>query len=593
MIAVLGLCGMMALGKGDTSLADTMWMLPVRVVAGRDTDFLFRVAAPAPLMLSVGQALEYFTPLTVRHYSLTGLATFSFRGTKSDHSEIRWNDAVLNSPMNGTPDLSMLRNPLFDGAFVNPVGATMGGEIRPFLRVPAQATVQVGGRRVLSYDGNVVGGKVGWRRGKAAHSVRAYGRWGAFDYRYKTAAGRYHRLRHNATQEGGLVHQSDWMAGRAHWRFFQWHQWRRYEVASPPTVAYWPRTMDIRHALVGMTGQWDMPAGSYRLHQSVTRYFLHYWDSVAGVSDTGRAWRVRQVHTYRRTVGAWEGTVNVPVEYQYGRHPAYGTGKGRWWAAPRLEAVYRRGVRWEVAMWWRPQWSGTSEWWLPVPSAALKYRWMAGAVRLAWRAEYKLPNLNDLYWRPGGNPDLQPEHTRWLTVDADGRWRRMLRWHLAAFAGWSHRWIMWVPQGSLWQVRNVRTVRIRGGEAQARWTIGRVAVEGLATWTQVRQAGRPHQLIFVPLWQGSGRVEYAGRLGWFRLGMQAVGRRYTASDNSAWMAPYFRMGAWGGIAGQWRQWRAELSVGVENLTDVRYETTPGMPMPARTWTVGLSVRRGR
>lgn len=589
MIAALWGAWLASLAPADTPTTDTMWLLPARVVAMRDTAFLYRLESPSALMWPTGEALEYFAPLVVRRYSITGLAAFSFRGTKSDHSEIRWNDAILNSPMNGTPDVAILRNPLFDGALINAAYGTMGAVIAPYLRAAERPSVTAGLRRVLSYDATTAYVAGVWPRKKAVHHLRAYGQGGAFDYPYPTA-GAHARLRHNATMEGGLLHQSDWQGAHGRWRVFQWHQRRRYEVASPPTVSYQPRTMDVRHSLVGAAMRRDLPFGAYRFHQSLTRYFLHYRDSVAGLSDTSVAWRIRQVHTFRHDGGAMRWAVNVPMEYQYGRHRAYGAGRGRLWAGPRMEVSRTWRARWETALWWRPQWTA-GRFLVPMPSMAAAYRWAGGSVRLAYRSEYKLPNFNDLYWRPGGNPDLLPEYTRWLLLDVTGQWRDKMRWRLSAFGGRSRDWIMWVPRGGDWYVENVGTVRIRGVEAYGRWTTGKWMTETAGQWQQVRRGGSSYQLIFVPMWQGHAQVQYRGRCGWARAGIRAAGRRYTTTDNSAWMAPYGWIGLWGGFHWKRNGWHLELMGGVENVMDVRYETTPGMPMPGRTFSCGLVVRK--
>ncbi|MDZ7776138.1 MAG: TonB-dependent receptor [Bacteroidales bacterium] len=85
---------------------------------------------------------------------------------------------------------------------------------------------------------------------------------------------------------------------------------------------------------------------------------------------------------------------------------------------------------------------------------------------------YRLPTLNDLYWQPGGDPELLPE--RGFTLETGLKYLSQKRngWHGGAEITWFRNdisnWIAWQPDGimSYWTPKNITEVLSQGIEAQ-------------------------------------------------------------------------------------------------------------------------------
>src|SRR6185437_14975865 len=83
---------------------------------------------------------------------------------------------------------------------------------------------------------------------------------------------------------------------------------------------------------------------------------------------------------------------------------------------------------------------------------------------------YNYPNLNDLYWYPGGNANLQPEHS-WFgeagaSSDIDLHNGNSIHSDMTIFSNWVDNYILWTPlSGSNWQAENLKKVWARGLEA--------------------------------------------------------------------------------------------------------------------------------
>ena len=85
---------------------------------------------------------------------------------------------------------------------------------------------------------------------------------------------------------------------------------------------------------------------------------------------------------------------------------------------------------------------------------------------------YRFPSLNDLYFLPGGNPDLKKEHG--FTYDAglsfatgrDGVYT--LRGEATWFDSYIDNWIVWLPTAKgFWTPKNVKEVHAYGVEVKA------------------------------------------------------------------------------------------------------------------------------
>lgn len=221
---------------------------------------------------------------------------------------------------------------------------------------------------------------------------------------------------------------------------------------------------------------------------------------------------------------------------------------------------------------------------------------------------FRLPTLNDRFWRPGGTPDLRPE--RAVSADAGLAFARGgTRAEGTAFWGTTRDQIVWRPlAGGVWSPTNLARTRALGLEASA--SLARplrlgprdaLAEAGLvATLTDARDRSDPdasaygQQLRLVPCWTASawGGVEVS-RLGTatVRLGAnaRAVGRRATTDSGSASLPPYAVFGAGVRAAMPVAGASLTLSLRAENLLDTRYEVVPTYVMPPRHLRATLSL----
>jgi iron complex outermembrane receptor protein len=139
-------------------------------------------------------------------------------------------------------------------------------------------------------------------------------------------------------------------------------------------------------------------------------------------------------------------------------------------------------------------------------------------IKNSMSRNYRVPSLNDLYWRPGGNPDLQPEDgwTIESGVHYMGKDRGVaLNSSMTAYARNINQWIMWMPPikdiRNYWSPINIAEVRSHGIETRAEiqikqknWALGlRTGLD--LTWSRFGtpvpefMIGKGDQLFYVPV----------------------------------------------------------------------------------------------
>ncbi len=230
---------------------------------------------------------------------------------------------------------------------------------------------------------------------------------------------------------------------------------------------------------------------------------------------------------------------------------------------------------------------------VPLPATELK-------ANAAYNRNY--PSLNDLYWQPGGNPELGPEKgfTYDLTLVYTPKFGECLyfKGEVAAYLMNIDDWIVWLPSNyAWWQPQNVKKVRSYGVEASGEWTL--LLPAGLRadlainyTWSpsvnRERNFGEDDtykkQLPYIPRKKANGRAKVSfGRFS-FAYHIAYTGTRFTTADESYRTAPYTVHD----LQADYRiPLRSRHSLGlrlrIDNLFDAYYESTRFYPMPLRSF----------
>ncbi|MFI5205133.1 MAG: TonB-dependent receptor plug domain-containing protein, partial [Flavobacteriales bacterium] len=205
---------------------------------------------------------------------------------------------------------------------------------------------------------------------------------------------------------------------------------------------------------------------------------------------------------------------------------------------------------------------------------------------------YRLPTLNDLYWMPGGNPDLLPE--KGFSVDGGILLRPGLFLNKMAkgyelegriFYRNIRDWIQWTPGSSYWSPQNIDHVQSYGGEStmsfifEYRKCFLNLKINTLyAVSEPITGAQTGNQLIYSPMYSGNAQLEIRNKYLWFSYAHFYTGYRYTSSDNYQYLEPYFLAQTEAGCNIKIKNTLFSISAGVRNMFNTNYQSMANRPM---------------
>lgn len=215
---------------------------------------------------------------------------------------------------------------------------------------------------------------------------------------------------------------------------------------------------------------------------------------------------------------------------------------------------------------------------------------------------FRQPTFNELYWIPGGKPDLRPE--KGYSADGSIVWqkqtsRMQLTAEGTAFVRLINNWILWLPgPASQPSPVNINTVFSRGTETrlkfsqynqhfrivfqvQSSYVLSTVLSSQLANDASVGK-----QLIYTPRYSGNASLYLSYKVFFAEWQQQYTGYRFTSSDNREWLAPYFVSNLRLGIDLK-KKHPLQLSIQCNNLGNNTYEVVRGRAMPYRNYQIQL------
>lgn len=607
---------------------------------------------------SFADVLAQSSSIYVKSYGRATLATASFRGTAPSHTQVSWNGMQINSPMLGMVDFSLIPSFFIDDAqlyhgasSVGVTGGGLGGAVtlgtKPLLEQGAGLRLIQGVSSFNTWDEYL---RFTYGSKKWHSSTRVYYASSDNDFKYTNInkwdytldeenhiIGRKRPVERNKNGDFKDLHimQELYYTGDrgSRWGLSAWYMDSKRGV--PMLNVDWREENDSKSRQDEKTFRgvlsWDRSLGSAALSAKAgytyTDLFYH-WLRGLGNGEYAEAIRSQSyVHTAFGSFGAeyylgdkWifsgdvslhqhlVNSLNKPNAPEFKDNEVLGYDKGRFQASAFVSARYKPTERLGLAVNLRGEMYG-DEFTPLIPAGFFEYLVSKkGAVYLkaSVARNYRYPTLNDLYFQPGGNPDLKSEHG--LTYDAGFEFTLKNGGELTFkgegtyFDSYINDWILWLPtQFGWWTPMNVKKVHSYGVELKGNLSakLGDrtfLSLIGNYSLTNAINRGDPQswgdeavgkQLVYIPKHSASVTGRLAFRSWQFVYKWNYYSERFTTSSNeitkTGRVAPYFMsdISLEKSFTLEWAQ--INLKATVNNLFNEEYESVLSRPMPGRNF----------
>jgi iron complex outermembrane receptor protein len=581
---------------------------------------------------SLADALSFEGSVALKQYGNGSLTSSSFRGASSSQTPVIWNGFNIQNPMYGQVDLSLFPVGITDKISLQyGAGATQwgSGAVSGAIVMENKPGFNMGLRLGLASSAGSFGTfsnllSAGYGSAKAAVSAKVYYSSSENDFPFiNTAlqgAPEVHET-HAALYNYGAISRIDYrISGSQLLSVNAWYQYCNREI--PPLMIREKSASKQEDEGYKISAEWKkaFKRAVLTVRSGLFDDQLNYNDSLSSLYSVSHSLSsISELeYTYEKKQSLFHAGINLT--YVTARSDGYLEDFEQWhnsifalykWKTKNKRIELQVSARKEMingklvdpAITIKTETKRYS--FLPEGSAGLDavlFRWLS--IKANASTVYRIPTLNDLYWNPGGNPNLEPEEgaSEELTAASAFNIRKLkLSYDVTGFNRNVSNWIIWLPGDYYWSPDNILKVWSRGFEhvAAVAYAKNKFSIKLSVNYTYTLSTSRKaisendasldQQLIYVPVHQGAVKLS-AGFKKWYVSWLHSyTGYRYTSTDNLEYLPEYAIAKASIGNTVSFK--KTELSIGISctNIFDVQYQSVLWRAMPGRSYSVSLKI----
>ena len=635
---------------------------PMKEIGVQQTKF-DSVVLKENIALSIADVLTFNSSIFVKSYGRATLSTVAFRGTSPSHTQVTWNGMRINNPMLGMTDFSMIPSYFIDDASllhgtssVSETGGGLGGAVKLSTK-PAQNDgfglqyVQgVGSFKTFDEFLRLTYGSKKWQL-----STRAVYSSSPNEYEYRNhdkkeniydenhnIIDQYYPIERNRSgsyKDLHILQEAYYNTGNGdRFGLSAWYINSNRELQMLTTDYGDATDFDNRQREQTFRGvlSWDHLRSNWKV--AAKAGYIHTWSAYDYQRDQGNGVMVSMTRSrskintfYGQADGEyyldkWLFTASLSAHQhfvesrdkniilQQGDKAIVGYDKGRIELSGSVSAKWRPTDRVGVSAILREEMFGTE--WTPFIPALFVDGVLSKQGNIVAKASvsrnYRFPTLNDLYFLPGGNPDLKKE-SGW-TYDAGLSFAvgksdiYSLKGSASWFDSYVDNWILWLPTTKgFFSPRNIKKVHAYGVELDGDLAVAlskdwHLGLSSTFSWTPSINQGEPmspadqsvgKQLPYVPEISATLTGELSFRSWSLLYKWCHYSERYTMSSNdlslSGHLPKYYMSNVT--LSKQFSFSWADLSLKgvVNNLFNEEYLSVLSRPMPGINFEIFLGI----
>ena len=642
---------------------------PMKEIGAQITKF-DSVALKENIALSMADVLSFNSAIFVKNYGRATLSTVAFRGTSPSHTQVSWNGMKINNPMLGMTDFSTIPSYFIDDASllhgtssVNETGGGLGGSVK-LSTTPANAEgfgmqfVQgIGSFKTFDEFLRLTYGNDNWQT-----STRVVYSTSPNDYKYRN-----HDKKENIYDENMNIIDQYYPIERnrsGSFKDFHFLQEVYYNTNKGDRFGFNAWYINSNRELAMLTvdhGEdtdfdnrqreetfrsvisWDHLRSNWKLGAKAG--YIHTWLAYDYKRDLGNGIMAEMTRSRSRVntfygqaeseyyIGnKWLFTASLTAHQHFvesrdkniikqdGGNAIVGYRKARTELTGAMSAKWRPTDRLGLSIVLREEMFGDE--WTPLIPAFFIDGVISKKANLVAKASisrnYRFPTLNDLYFLPGGNPDLRKESGWSYDAGLSFAVGKAGVYSLSGSATWFESfikdWIIWLPTTKgFFSPDNIKDVHAYGVELKTDLDLAltqelTLGLNGTFSWTPSINKGEPRtpadqsvgkQLPYVPKYSST----VTGRLSWrkwsFLYKWCYYSERFTMSSNdislTGKLPPYFmsNISIEKGLSFKWAD--ISLKGAINNLFNEEYLSVLSRPMPGINFEffIGITPKWGK
>ena len=636
---------------------------PMKEIGTQQTKF-DSVVLKENIALSMADILTFNSSIFVKSYGRATLSTVSFRGTSPSHTQVTWNGMRINNPMLGMTDFSMIPSYFIDDASllhgtssVNETGGGLGGAVK-MSTTPAQNKgfglqfIQgIGSFKTFDESLRLTYGDDHWQV-----STRAVFSTSPNDYKYRNhdkkeniydenmnIVGQYYPVERNRSgsfRDFHLLQEVYYNTGKGdRLGLNAWYVNSNRELPMLTTDYGDEMAFDNRQREQTFRGilSWDHIRSNWKV--ATKAGYIHTWMAYDYKRDVGNGTMVHMTRSrskintlYAQAEGEyslgkkWLFTANLAAHQhfvesqdkniilQQGNKGIVGYRKARVELSGSASVKWRPIDRLGLSVVVREEMYGKE--WTPIIPAFFIDGVLSKVGNVTAKASvsrnFRFPTLNDLYFLPGGNPNLRKEsgwsYDAGVSFAVGKKGIYSLKGSATWFDSYVHDWILWLPTTKgFFSPKNIKDVHAYGVELKADLNVAltkewQLALDGTYSWTPSINHGEPistadqsvgKQLPYVPKHSAS----FTGRISWrkwsFLYKWCYYSERFTMSSNdislTGKLPDYFMSNISLEKLLSFRWADLSLKGTINNLFNEEYLSVLSRPMPGINFEVFVGI----
>jgi iron complex outermembrane receptor protein len=541
--------------------------------------------------------------ICIRQYGPSGIGSITRRGADPSQIQVLWNGMVLNNPMLGMADLSLLQNDASTEVKLSEGGSGSfygSGSVGGTLSLQHKSADKLGS----NINTDILTGSFG-RRELASHwNWSRPGLFFTWNHNFNTAENDFtYRIPGSESMKMEFARRSQYRSSFStgfsvkHWNAELHSEWQKGNrglgtPAGGGSSLGWQEDENLRTVL-----SLNYTSDCFKLVQRLGLIRDDIIFQLPGYSnpDSSRSTSKQyQQEWHFNSVGLqWITGIDLLHVSAFTKNYT-GTASNLYPAQFVAVSHHRKKVNLSASARW--EWNEK----IPVGSFSVER-----SINNNWRLKtnvcnsFRRPTLNDLYWSNGGNTKIKAEKGGSIETGLAGSWQRhgtTVSLNTAIWMRYLNNPIVWLPGNNVWSVTNLDrgdyhgvqlslSVDHKWGDVLFFWVAGGEWCEAKITRESI-----VYNALFVPGLTGSGHLRIQHKHAFLNIQCQGQSERFISTDNLSSLPAYALFSCHAGKEFNRSEHHFLLTAGADNLFNQNYQVMPGRPMPLRTLWMKLTLK---